>query len=134
MLFRSIVEQMKPAHERSWMSLVATLTAFTAESIARALREHVAPLGFDELIVTGGGAHNPSLMRMLRERLGGVPMVDAGALGVDADAKEALAFALLAWAHARGVPANDPAATGAAGPRLLGSFTPGAATPDSPRR
>ena len=125
-LVERIVAELKPAHDRSWMSIVATLTAFTAESIARALREHVLPLGVDELVVTGGGARNPSLMRMLRERLPGLEMVDAEQLGVDPDAKEALAFAVLAWAHARGIEANDPAATGARGGRVLGSLTPGA--------
>jgi anhydro-N-acetylmuramic acid kinase len=53
-------------------------------------------------------------------------VVDGTTLGVDPDAKEAVAFAVLAWAHLRGIPANVPAATGAAGPRVLGSFTPGA--------
>jgi anhydro-N-acetylmuramic acid kinase len=125
-LVERIVAELAPAHERSWMSIVATLTAFTARTIADALREHVLPLGVDELIVTGGGARNPSLMRMLRERLPGVAFVDAKELGVDPDAKEALAFAVLAWAHARGVPANEPEATGARGPRVLGSYTPGA--------
>ena len=47
-------------------------------------------------------------------------------LGVDPEAKEALAFAVLAWAHLHGVPANAPAATCAVGSRILGSFTPGA--------
>ena len=125
-LVERIVAELKPVHERSWMSIIATLTAFTAQTIADALREHVLPLGVDELIVTGGGARNPSLMRMLRERLAGVEIVDAERLGVDPDAKEALAFAVLAWAYARGIPANDPAATGARGERVLGSFTPGA--------
>jgi anhydro-N-acetylmuramic acid kinase len=46
---------------------------------------------------------------------------------VDPEAKEAVAFALLAWAHLRGIPANLPSATGATGPRVLGSLTPGAA-------
>ena len=52
--------------------------------------------------------------------------LDGGALDVDPDAKEAVAFAVLAWAHLRGIPANLPSATGAAGPRVLGSLTPGA--------
>ncbi|HYE89751.1 MAG TPA: anhydro-N-acetylmuramic acid kinase, partial [Terriglobales bacterium] len=93
--------------------------------IARAVRDHVLPRGADELVVTGGGARNPSLMRMLRERLGALPIVDAAALGVDPDAKEALAFAVLAWAYRHGLPANEPAVTGAAGGRVLGSLTPG---------
>jgi anhydro-N-acetylmuramic acid kinase len=54
-------------------------------------------------------------------------VVGGETLGVDPECKEALAFAVLAWAHLRGIPANVPAATGAAGPRVLGSFTPGSA-------
>lgn len=123
----NLVAERTPSAAADWDSLVATLTAFTAESIARALRSWVVPLGADELIVTGGGARNPTLMRMLRERVGALRVTDGAALGVDPDAKEALAFAVLAWAHACGIPANEPAATGAAGSRLLGSRTPGAA-------
>ena len=48
-----------------------------------------------------------------------------GVLGIDSDAKEAIAFAALAWAFHYGIPANVPAATGAAGRRVLGSYTPG---------
>ena len=130
-LVERLVAERGPADEGGWTALVATLTAFTAESIARALREHVLPLGVDEVIVTGGGARNPSLIRMLRERVRDVPFVDAASLGVSPDAKEALAFAVLAWAHAHGIPANDPAATGARGPRVLGSITPGRNKPAS---
>ncbi|HEX6587631.1 MAG TPA: anhydro-N-acetylmuramic acid kinase [Longimicrobiales bacterium] len=120
-----IVSHRAPRDAHEWDSLIATLTAFTAESIARALREHVLPLGADELIITGGGALNGCMMAMLRERLPEIAFVDAAALGVDPEAKEALAFAVLAWAHVRRIPANEPGATGAAGPRVLGSFTPG---------
>lgn len=122
----SLVRERTPAAAAEWDSLIATLTAFTAESIARALRSWVVPLGADELIVTGGGARNGTLMRMLRERVGSLKVSDGSALGVDPDAKEALAFAVLAWAHAHGIPANEPAATGASGERVLGSRTPGA--------
>ena len=120
-----IVAERPPRDGAGWDTLIATLTAFTAESIARALREHVLPRGVDELVVTGGGALNGCLMAMLRERLGDVVFVDASALGVDPEAKEALAFAVLAWAHAHRITANEPGATGAAGARILGSFTPG---------
>jgi anhydro-N-acetylmuramic acid kinase len=107
-------------------ALVATLTAFTAESIADAVRTWVLPRGADELVVTGGGAHNPALLRMLRARLAPLAVLDGSTLGVDPDAKEALAFAVLAWAHATGVSGNEPASTGARGHRVLGSLTPGA--------
>ena len=125
-LVERLVAEAKPADDSAWDALIATLTAFTAESIARAVRAWVLPLGAGELVVSGGGARNASLMRMLRERLRELDVVDGSALGVEPDAKEALAFAVLAWAYAMRVCANEPAATGAAGGRVLGSFTPGA--------
>lgn len=123
----TLLERSRPDDERGWDDLIATLTAFTAEATARAVRTWVAPRGADELIVTGGGARNRTLVRMLAERLQPLPVRGSEVLGVDGAAKEALAFAVLAWAHVRGVPANAPEATGAAGPRVLGSLVPGRA-------
>jgi anhydro-N-acetylmuramic acid kinase len=65
-------------------------------------------------------------MRRIGQLLDPIPVLGSDVLGVEAGAKEALAFAVLAWAHVNGIPANAPAATGAAGPRILGSYTPGA--------
>lgn len=122
----ALVRKLRPETDQDWADLIATLTALTAESIAGALRRWVLPRGVDEIIVSGGGAHNLVLCRMLEERLRPLPIHDGDALGLDPDAKEAVAFAALAWAHIHRVPANVPTATGAAGPRVLGSFTPGA--------
>lgn len=128
-----LVRRLQPETEREWADLIATLTALTAETLSDAIRRWVLPRGVDEVVVTGGGAHNPALRRMLEERLDPIPVRDGEVLGLDPDAKEAVAFAALAWAHVRGVPANVPEATGAAGPRVLGSYTPGASDA-SPRR
>jgi anhydro-N-acetylmuramic acid kinase len=87
----------------------------------------VVTRGVSEVIVTGGGGRNPELVRRLRAALEPIPLLEGDTLGVDPDAKEALAFAALAWAHVHGIPGNVPEATGARGPRVLGSFTPGAA-------
>lgn len=123
----ALVRKVQPATDQEWADLVATLTALTAESIADAMRRWVFPRGVDEIVVTGGGAHNPVLSQMLADRVAPVPLIDGEALGLDPDFKEAVAFAALGWAYLRGVPANVPEATGAAGPRILGSYTPGAA-------
>lgn len=104
--------------------IVATLTALTAHSIALAYTQHLG--GVDELLVAGGGARNPTLLRMLQAALPDVTVLPLDALGLDADAKEALAFALMGYATLHGWPANVPAATGAAYPVVLGSITPGA--------
>jgi anhydro-N-acetylmuramic acid kinase len=121
-----LVEAVRPEGDEDWLELVATLTELTARSVADAYRRWVLPLGVDEVVVTGGGALNPTLLGRIRALLDPLPVVAGSDAGVHPEAKEAVAFALLAWAHLRGIPANVPAATGAAGPRVLGSLTPGA--------
>jgi anhydro-N-acetylmuramic acid kinase len=111
--------------ERGWPDLLATLTRFTACSIADAYRRWVIPLGVEEAVITGGGARNPTLVRALEEELAPLPVRGREALGIDPAARESAAFAVLAWAHLKRVPANAPEATGADGPRVLGSYTPG---------
>ncbi|WP_327044094.1 anhydro-N-acetylmuramic acid kinase [Microbispora sp. NBC_01189] len=102
--------------------LVATLAALTAETVAAEIRRH--RLG--TVVVSGGGLRNPVLMRELRERSGsGVRMLTSDHLGVPPDAKEAVAFSYLGWLTAHGLPGTVPACTGASGPRVLGSLTPG---------
>lgn len=128
-----LVEAVRPEGDRDWLDLAATLTELTARTVADAYRRWLVPRGLDEAVVTGGGARNPTLMARIRDLLDPLPVLDGGeALGIDPAAKEAVAFALLAWAHLRGIPANVPSATGAAGPRVLGSLTPGAAGRPSP--
>lgn len=124
-----LVEALRPEGDRDWLEIVATLTELTARSIADAYRRWLLPRGLGEVVVTGGGARNPTLVGRIRALLAPVPVLDGAALGMDPDAKEAVAFAVLAWAHLHGIAANVPAATGAAGPRVLGSFTPGARAP-----
>ncbi|HEV3049203.1 MAG TPA: anhydro-N-acetylmuramic acid kinase, partial [Longimicrobium sp.] len=121
-----LVQAVRPEGDQDWMDLVATLTELTARTVADAYARWVVPRGVDEVVLTGGGARNPVLAERIRALLHPLPVVDGSALGVDPDAKEAVAFAVLAWAHLRGIPANVPSATGAAGPRVLGSLTPGA--------
>jgi anhydro-N-acetylmuramic acid kinase len=106
-------------------ALVATLTELTARSIGDAIRRWVLPRGVDEVIATGGGARNPEIIRRLSDAIAPVPVFTGSTLGVDPDAKEAIAFATLAWAHVLSLSGNVPEATGALGPRVLGSFTPG---------
>ena len=74
-----------------------------------------------DLIVAGGGVRNDFLMGRLREMFSGLGVKVSVAEG--AQAKEAVAFALLAWLSWHGLPGNVPAATGALGPRVLGKLT-----------
>lgn len=103
---------------------VATATALTAESIARAYRDFL-PGDIDTVILGGGGSYNTTLRGMLAARLPGIPILRHEDRGLSGEAKEAIAFALLAHATLCGVPANIPSATGAARPVLLGSIVPG---------
>ena len=106
--------------------MVATATAFAAEAIAWHLKRDVIPQGgLDEVIVSGGGAFNPVLVQMIRDRIAPIPVVRADEYGVSSYAKEAIAFAVLAYETMRGRPANVPSATGAAEPVVLGCITPG---------
>ena len=111
--------------EKGWPDLLATLTALTARSVGDAYRTWLVPRGVDEVYLTGGGARNPALLDALAEELDPIPIRPGHELGMDPDAREAASFALLAWAHLQGIPANVPEATGSLGPRILGSFTPG---------
>ena len=111
----------------AWCDLVATLTAFTAHSIAEAYRTWVLPRGLDEVFLVGGGANNPALAQAIKQELDTIPVKDSMELGVDPGAREALAFAFLAWAHLHGIAGNIPSVTGAEVPRVLGSMTPGGA-------
>jgi anhydro-N-acetylmuramic acid kinase len=111
------------------LDLVATLTELTAAAIADAYARF-APGAVVEVVVGGGGARNPALMaalaRQLAARLGWpVALTTHEARGIDSDAKEALAFALLAYLCWHGWPGNVPACTGAHRPALLGQITPG---------
>lgn len=125
-LVHRLVEAVEPEGDSDWLDLVATLTELTARSIADAYQRWVLPRGISEVVISGGGALNPTLMRRIRQLLDPVSVLGGEVLGVDPGAKEALAFAMLAWAHVNRIPANAPAATGASGPRILGSYTPGA--------
>jgi anhydro-N-acetylmuramic acid kinase len=101
--------------------LMATLTRFVAEAIARSYRESL-PAPPDEVYVSGGGALNPVLMGHLAGLLAPVPVATSASLGVDPEAKEAIAFAVLANETVFGHPGNVPSVTGAAGPRVLGKI------------
>src|SRR5271167_297333 len=93
--------------------LVATVTALTARSIADACRRFILPRGaVDQLIVTGGGAKNRTLMRIIKSELANVEVITAADVGVDGDAVEAVAFAILGYEMLRGRQGNIPSVTG----------------------
>ncbi|RNB84025.1 anhydro-N-acetylmuramic acid kinase [Brevibacillus nitrificans] len=95
--------------------LIATATALTATSIAQAYLQFVLPTTkVEEVIVSGGGAHNQTLLRMLQSQLGaGIHITTAQQFGMPDDAKEAVAFAILGHETLMGRPSNVPSVTGA---------------------
>jgi anhydro-N-acetylmuramic acid kinase len=106
--------------------LVATATEWAAEAVARAFTDFIAPRAHvREVIVSGGGVNNPVLMRALRDRMPQVDLVPSDALGYPGEAREAVAFAVLASEAVAGRAANLPGGTGARAAAVLGSFTPG---------
>ncbi len=104
--------------------LIATATVLTAATIAIAVGQTPWPARSTDLIVSGGGVHNPRIMAHLAGFLPGVSISTSTDHGADADAKEAIAFAVLAHRTWRRRPSNVPSATGAAHSVILGSITP----------
>jgi len=103
--------------------IVSTLTALTARSIAQAYRWFLKAMP-DELILCGGGSHNHTLVEMLHGELPDVKMLSTDYFGISVDAREAVSFAILAWATINGMANNIPAATGAERPVILGKIVP----------
>jgi anhydro-N-acetylmuramic acid kinase len=101
--------------------LIATATAFTAATIALGVRQF-AP-GAEELIASGGGTHNRQLMAQIAAFLPAMRLTTSAEFGVDPDAKEAVAFAILAYRTWRRKPGNLPSATGARRAVILGKVT-----------
>jgi anhydro-N-acetylmuramic acid kinase len=101
--------------------VVATLTALTARTVTTEARRW----GVSELVVSGGGTDNPTLMAMLREDADGVEISTIETWGIPSSSKEAYAFALMGFFTTRGLPANVPTCTGAGSTVLLGNITPG---------
>jgi anhydro-N-acetylmuramic acid kinase len=115
-------------HSKRPEDAIATATALTADSIADAVRRWVLPLTAAapiDVIVSGGGARNATLLTQLRDRLAPLhcTVATTDSIGLPAEAKEAAAFALLAYQTWHRRPGNVPSATGATRPAILGQIT-----------
>jgi len=116
--------------------LIATATAFAADAIASNVSRFVLPRhSVEEIVVSGGGVHNPTLIRRLVRAVAPLRVRPIDEFGIPSDAKEALAFAVLGHASLMGHPANLPRVTGARHGAVLGKFTwpPGAAIRETSR-
>ena len=121
------LELIDQAEERGLtdLEIIATLTALTATNIADAY-QRFAPAPVKEVILGGGGRHNPAMVGLLRELLSPAKVLNHEDIGIDGDFKEALVFAVLAYETWHGRPGTLPNMTGARSPALLGQITPGA--------
>jgi anhydro-N-acetylmuramic acid kinase len=107
-------------------NVVATATSLTARSIADALRRFVLPRGsFGDFVVSGGGANNPTLLAMLANELAPLSLTIRASdeFGLPSEAKEAAAFALMAYETWNRRPSNVPSATGAKRLAILGRIS-----------
>ncbi|MCU1219934.1 MAG: hypothetical protein JWN42_1131, partial [Candidatus Angelobacter sp.] len=106
--------------------VIATATAFTAASMAQALKRFVLNRGnYREWVVSGGGTKNAALMEMLKREADGLGLWlrHSDDFGIPSQAKEAVAFALLAYQTFNGLPGNVPSATGAKRATVLGKIS-----------
>ena len=107
----------------SWViaDLLATLLELTVETVALEVEKH----NLATLFVAGGGTSNLALMSRLQSRLTRCKVLNIAELGISSQSKEGIAFALIGFLTAHGLPGQIPSCTGAQGPRILGSLTPG---------
>jgi anhydro-N-acetylmuramic acid kinase len=112
--------------------ILATLTELTAASIVASYRQFLERLP-DQVLLGGGGSYNPYLKSRIQALLGDmIPVLTTADVGLDASAKEAIAFAVLAYWHKLGIPGNLPSATGAQQAMLLGEMAASSLPPAHP--
>ncbi len=108
------------------LDVITTITAFTARSISDSYKRFIQPsYSISEAVISGGGVRNPVLFHYLKEYLGGIRIRKVDDFGIPSEAKEALAFAILANETICGSPGNVPSATGARERVVLGKIIPG---------
>lgn len=124
-----VVQAVDLAQREHWplQDLLCTATHFVAHCLSGALQRFLpASQPPARVLLSGRGVRNGLLLHLLETQLAGVPLQKTDAFGIPAESRAAVASGIHAALLLDGVPANFPAATGAAGSRLLGSLTPGA--------
>ncbi len=123
---RQYATALRAAGERRGLGaddLLATATALTVRTVGDAIRAHVGSV--DDVVVGGGGARNPTLLGWLAREVSPARLLRHEDFGIDGDAKEAIAFAVLGYETIHGRPGTLASCTGARHPVVLGSITPG---------
>jgi anhydro-N-acetylmuramic acid kinase len=119
-----LIARKAPSSDADWGELIATATALTAEALARTYTAHVAKrASVERILVSGGGVHNPTLLRAIELRLPEMDVATTSSIGLDPDFKEAVAFATFAVLTLMRPPTNTSAVTGAAYPVRLGRLS-----------
>ncbi len=114
------------SNKMSLNDILATITAFTAESICQSIDKFFPKKKpISELIIGGGGAKNKTLISFLETKLNPIPIISSDKKGFPHDAVEAICFGLLAWATISNIPSNVLDSTGAKSEVVLGNITPG---------
>jgi anhydro-N-acetylmuramic acid kinase len=117
-------ELLKKYRREKEEDIICTLTALTAESIFLAYKRFVFPrYCIDRILLAGGGAKNKFLVKLLREKFGSLPVEFTDDAGIPSQARESLAFAVLANETISGRPSNVPGATGARREAILGKIS-----------
>jgi anhydro-N-acetylmuramic acid kinase len=120
----SLLDRARPDGEQAWCDLLATATELTVYGIETAYRQYVAPkVPVDAVVVSGGGARNLALMTRLAARFAPIPVRRSDDYALPIDAKEAIAFAILASERVDRRPSNMPSVTGATRYTILGKVT-----------
>jgi anhydro-N-acetylmuramic acid kinase len=117
---RDVYDRVRSISNATSDDVVATAVAIVASSIATQIERWLPPAS--EVLISGGGARNPALVDAIRAWMPGPAVRHFDEVFFDGDAKEAVAFAYMAWRTVHGLPSNVPAATGASGPRVLGNL------------
>ena len=118
-----ISEQLPDMNSWRVNDVLATLSLFTARSVAVNCREFLPFETVKQIIISGGGVYNKSVMRQLETEFSSVSILTSHEFGFDPFMKEALGFAMLGAAHLKGIPGNLPSVTGASEAVVLGKLT-----------
>lgn len=120
----AFVEHAIQLHGGADADLMATLTEFTAVSVAQAITSWIQPeTSLDEIVVAGGGVNNPALIERIAALVSPTRFVRSEAFGVPAEAREAIGFAILADLALRGIACSLPSVTGARRAAVLGKLS-----------
>ncbi|HHT9152420.1 MAG TPA: anhydro-N-acetylmuramic acid kinase [Candidatus Hypogeohydataceae bacterium YC40] len=123
---KAVIPLSPPLIKEDLGGLLATVTAFTAMSIAEGYKRFIMPHHpINEIILYGGGTKNLTLVNFLKEYLPAIPIRNIEELGIPSQAKEPMSFAVLAYEALKGHPSNVPRATGARDRVVLGKIVPG---------